>query len=81
MQRTFVITGAASGLGEAAADRLKAKGHRVIGVDLNGSDVNVDLGTERGRLDMVEQVRALAPDGSMASSHQLVRRTSGALAW
>lgn len=63
MQRTFVITGAASGLGEAAADRLKAKGHRVIGVDLNGSDVNVDLGTERGRLDMVEQVRALAPDG------------------
>jgi NAD(P)-dependent dehydrogenase (short-subunit alcohol dehydrogenase family) len=63
MARTFVITGAASGLGEAAALRLRAKGHTVIGVDLQGSDINVDLGTVQGRLDMVEQVRARAPDG------------------
>jgi NAD(P)-dependent dehydrogenase (short-subunit alcohol dehydrogenase family) len=63
MQRTFVITGAASGLGEAAAIRLKAKGHKVIGVDLKGSDINVDLGSLQGRKDMVEQVRALAPEG------------------
>jgi NAD(P)-dependent dehydrogenase (short-subunit alcohol dehydrogenase family) len=63
MPRTFVITGAASGLGEAASNRLKAKGHTVIGVDLRGSDINVDLGTEQGRKDMVEQVRARAPDG------------------
>ncbi len=63
MQRTFVITGAASGLGEAAADRLKAKGHKVIGVDLRGSDISVDLSAEQGRKDLVEQVRALAPDG------------------
>ena len=63
MSRTFVITGAASGLGEAAAIRLKANGHTVIGVDLRGADINVDLGSEQGRRDMVEQVRALAPDG------------------
>jgi len=63
MKRTFVITGAASGLGEAAANRLKANGHRVIGVDLHGSDINVDLGTAEGRIGLVEQVRALAPDG------------------
>jgi len=63
MKRTFVITGAASGLGEAAANRLKAKGHRVIGVDLRGSDINVDLGNVQGRQDMVDQVRALAPEG------------------
>jgi NAD(P)-dependent dehydrogenase (short-subunit alcohol dehydrogenase family) len=42
---------------------LRAKGHRVIGVDLQGADVNVDLATAQGRLAMVEQVRALAPDG------------------
>ncbi len=63
MQRVFVITGAASGLGEAAANRLKAKGHRVIGVDLNGADMNVDLSSAQGREDMVEQIRALAPEG------------------
>ncbi len=63
MKRTFVVTGAASGLGEAAAIRLKAKGHEVIGVDLNRSDINVDLSTAQGRQDMVDQVRALAPEG------------------
>lgn len=63
MRRTFVITGAASGLGEAAANRLKAKGHRVIGVDLLGADINVDLNSVQGREVMVDQVRALAPDG------------------
>ena len=63
MKRTFVITGAASGLGEAAANRLKAKGHTVIGVDLAGSDISVDLSTDLGRKDIVDQVRALAPDG------------------
>ncbi len=63
MQRTFVVTGAASGLGEAAANRLKAKGHTVIGVDLRGSDINVDLATAQGRKDIVDQVRARAPDG------------------
>ena len=63
MKRTFVITGAASGLGEAAAVRLKAKGHAVIGVDLGGSDINVNLGTVQGRQAMVDQVRTLAPEG------------------
>lgn len=63
MARTIVVTGAASGIGEAAAQRLTSKGHKVIGVDLRGADVNVDLGTAGGRADLVEQVRARAPDG------------------
>ena len=63
MKRTFVITGAASGLGEAAADRLRSKGQRVIGVDLRGSDIDADLATIEGRQNMVEQVRARAPEG------------------
>jgi len=63
MNRTIVITGSESGMGQATAVRLKAKGHRVIGVDLRGAEVIADLSTPQGRDDMVEQVRALAPDG------------------
>jgi len=61
--RTIVITGSESGMGQATAARLRSRGHRVIGVDLRAADVTADLGTPAGRRDMVEQVRALAPDG------------------
>lgn len=61
--RTIIVTGSASGIGLATLRRLAGKGHRVIGVDLSGADINVDLGTEAGRSDMVRQVAALAPDG------------------
>ncbi len=46
-------------MGQATVARLTAKGHRVIGVDLRGADMNVDLGNAEGRADMVEQVRAM----------------------
>ena len=49
MSRTFVITGAASGIGRVTADILKAQGNKVIGVDLKGSDVNFDLSESAGR--------------------------------
>lgn len=45
----YAVTGAASGIGAAVAARLRAAGHRVIGVDLAGSDVDADLGTAAGR--------------------------------
>lgn len=63
MARTIVITGAASGIGAATAARLRAAGHRVIGVDLRGSDIDADLGSAAGRAAMVEAVTRLAPDG------------------
>tara|TARA_R110000824_G_scaffold48129_17_gene136110 strand:+ start:235 stop:1005 length:771 start_codon:yes stop_codon:yes gene_type:complete len=63
MSRTIVVTGSGSGIGEATSVRLRAKGHRVIGVDLRDADVNVDLGSAKGRRDLVDHVRALAPDG------------------
>jgi NAD(P)-dependent dehydrogenase (short-subunit alcohol dehydrogenase family) len=63
MSRTIVITGAASGIGAATADRLRGAGHRVIGVDLKGSDIDADLGTAAGRAAMAQAVEAQAPDG------------------
>ena len=55
---TIVVTGSASGIGAATAERLGREGHRVIGVDRNAADVVVDLGSPDGRLAAVEKIRA-----------------------
>jgi NAD(P)-dependent dehydrogenase (short-subunit alcohol dehydrogenase family) len=63
MARTYLITGAASGIGRATLERCTSAGHHVIGVDLSRSDINVDLGTASGRAQMIEQANRLAPNG------------------
>jgi NAD(P)-dependent dehydrogenase (short-subunit alcohol dehydrogenase family) len=64
----YAVTGSASGMGRAVAERLRAAGHTVIGVDIRaseagpgpGSDVVADLSTPLGRLHAVERVLATA---------------------
>jgi len=46
--RRAIVTGAASGIGAATVQRLRADGAEVIGVDRGGVEVNVDLATETG---------------------------------
>jgi 2-dehydro-3-deoxy-L-rhamnonate dehydrogenase (NAD+) len=53
--RTAVITGGASGLGAASADRLRAEGLRVVTLDLEGADLKADV-TD------LEQLRTVAED-------------------
>jgi NAD(P)-dependent dehydrogenase (short-subunit alcohol dehydrogenase family) len=60
---TYVISGSASGIGAAVAARLTADGHRTIGIDLRGADIDADLSTPDGRADAVRRVRELAPEG------------------
>lgn len=60
MTRTYVVTGAASGIGQATSVLLTERGHRVIGVDLHDADVTVDLSTAQGRLDLVTGVTELS---------------------
>ena len=48
-EKTYVVSGGASGIGAATTARLREDGHRVITVDLRDADVVADLSTEAGR--------------------------------
>lgn len=63
MVRTYVVTGAASGIGLATKELLESQGHKVIGVDLHDADVIADLSTAEGRGSLAGAVKAQAPDG------------------
>jgi len=58
--RTYLVTGAASGIGKATAQLLAERGARVIGSDLHGAEIDVDLSTADGRAHLIEQTRRLA---------------------
>jgi NAD(P)-dependent dehydrogenase (short-subunit alcohol dehydrogenase family) len=62
MDRTYVITGAASGIGAATARYCRGRGGRVIACDLHGADVVADLTTVEGRAALVDGVTRLSED-------------------
>ncbi len=69
--RTYAVTGAASGIGAATAERLEQCGARVIGCDLRDAEVIADLATADGRAALVEQVARLCGgrlDGIVANA-------------
>lgn len=47
--RTYVVTGAASGIGKTTKELLEKAGNKVIGVDLADTDISADLSTSAGR--------------------------------
>lgn len=53
---TYVVTGSASGMGAQVVARLRADGHRVIGVDRADAEVVADLSTPAGRQLAVDEV-------------------------
>ncbi len=64
MSRTYVVTGAASGIGAVTAKLLLEQGHRVIGVDLRDVAVVADLSQAEGRRKAAQDAIAAA-DGQV----------------
>jgi NAD(P)-dependent dehydrogenase (short-subunit alcohol dehydrogenase family) len=52
--RTCLVTGAASGIGQATRAWLERAGHRVVDVDVHDATITADLATAEGRASMVE---------------------------
>src|SRR6476469_2430619 len=72
-QMTVLVTGAASGIGNASARQLLAAGHEVVAVDLEAEAVRASLKTTR------EQLEPVAADVSReedcrAAAHKAVSR-------
>ncbi|WP_327297110.1 MULTISPECIES: SDR family oxidoreductase [unclassified Streptomyces] len=59
MSRTYLVTGASSGIGKATTALLRTRGHTVIGADLKDSDISADLSTAEGRAVLVSRAREL----------------------
>jgi NAD(P)-dependent dehydrogenase (short-subunit alcohol dehydrogenase family) len=60
MDRTVVVTGAASGIGAATTRYLRERGGQVITCDLHDADVIGDLATGAGRKELVDGVTRLS---------------------
>ncbi|SFN54632.1 SDR family oxidoreductase [Mycetocola miduiensis] len=63
MSRTYVVTGAASGIGKSTSELLTEQGHRVIGTDLRDAEIVADLSTASGREQLVEEVTRVSGGG------------------
>ena len=64
MARTYIVTGAGSGIGRATVEIVRERGDRAVGVDLQGADVVADLATPEGRRTAAREAVEVA-DGSV----------------
>ena len=59
----YAITGASSGIGAKTKELLETEGNQVINIDLKGGDICVNLASEEGRQQAINELHRLCPDG------------------
>ncbi|MEO7123306.1 MAG: short-chain dehydrogenase, partial [Lacisediminihabitans sp.] len=60
MPRTYVVTGAASGIGKSTKQLLETRGEKVISVDLKDADITVNLATDEGIAELTSEVTRMS---------------------
>ncbi|MGI9284454.1 MAG: SDR family oxidoreductase [Pseudomonadales bacterium] len=63
MNKTYAMTGGATGIGAALKTKLRERGDQVIVVDIKNADVVADLSSAEGRKSALDGIASLAPDG------------------
>jgi NAD(P)-dependent dehydrogenase (short-subunit alcohol dehydrogenase family) len=73
VQMTVLVTGAASGIGNASARQLLAAGHEVVAVDLDAEAVRASLKTSREELEPVSADISSKEDCQAAADRAISR--------
>ena len=59
----YAVTGATKGIGEQALSIIRSHGHEAINIDIDGGDINADLGTVEGREKTIAELHKRCPEG------------------
>ncbi|MCD8145405.1 MAG: SDR family oxidoreductase [Oscillospiraceae bacterium] len=59
----YAVTGGSSGIGAKTVEYLRAQGHLVYNIDINGGDITANLASEEGRTHVIERLHALCTEG------------------
>ncbi len=59
----YAVTGGSSGIGAKTVEFLRAQGHLVYNIDMNGGDINANLATRDGRQHVIDELHRLCENG------------------
>ena len=59
----YAITGGTKGIGRSTADILRGQGHEVVVIDIDGGDINGDIGNKTDRERIIREIHERYPNG------------------